>query len=88
MNYVTPTNYLELVQGYMKMLQDHWVHQKVFFVTGGGSQPSGTWDYHFGKSLKWVNTNGIAFWGFSANSPPILEPILVGIGMFTGGMGF
>ena len=22
------------------------------------------------------------------NSPPILEPILVGIGMFTGGMGF
>ena len=25
--------------------------------------------------------------GFSVNSPPILEPILVGIGMFTGGTG-
>ena len=24
----------------------------------------------------------------SVNSPPILEPILVGIGMFTGGTGF
>ena len=29
----------------------------------------------------WVETNGIPFWG----TPPILEPILVGIGMFTGG---
>ena len=26
--------------------------------------------------------------GFSVNSAPILEPILVGIGMFTGGTGF
>ena len=24
MNYVTPTNYLELVQGYMKMLKARW----------------------------------------------------------------
>ena len=30
------------------------------------------------------NRFGIPFWGFSVNSPPILEPILVGIGMFTG----
>ena len=31
----------------------------------------------------WVKTNGIPFWGIGA--PPILEPISVGIGMFTGG---
>ena len=29
-----------------------------------------------------VKTHGIPFWGIGA--PPILEPILVGIGMFTG----
>ena len=33
-----------------------------------------------------VKTNGIPFWGIGA--PPILEPILVGIGMFSGGTGF
>ena len=35
----------------------------------------------------WVNTNGIPFWGFGVNTPPILEPILVvGLNrMFTGG---
>ena len=27
------------------------------------------------------------FWGFFG-APPVLEPILVGIGMFTGGTGF
>ena len=33
----------------------------------------------------WFKANGIPFWRFSVNSPPILEPILVGIGMFTWG---
>ena len=33
----------------------------------------------------WVACRGS---GAPSNSPPILEPILVGIGMFTGGMGF
>ena len=33
-----------------------------------------------------VKTNGIPFWLVGA--PPILEPISVGIGMFTGGTGF
>ena len=32
-----------------------------------------------------VNTNGIPFWLRLVNSPPDLEPILVGIGMFSGG---
>ena len=31
----------------------------------------------------WVKTNGIPFWGIGA--PLILEPVFVGIGMFTGG---
>ena len=35
-----------------------------------------------------VKTNGIPFWLGLVNSPPILEPILVGIGMFTGGTQF
>ena len=33
----------------------------------------------------WVKTNRIPFWG---RCTTILEPVLVGIGMFTGGMGF
>ena len=33
------------------------------------------------------NRYGIPFWG-QVNSPPILEPILVGIWMFTGGFDF
>ena len=54
-----------------------------------------------GQKWPWLKTNGIPFWGFRCtthfgtsgdlgyvNSPAILEPILVGIGMFTGGSGF
>ena len=33
-----------------------------------------------------VKTDGIPFW-LVGDSPPISEPILVGIGMFTGGYG-
>ena len=42
----------------------------------------------FLRSVKWpwFNTNGTILGVFGA--PPILEPMLVGIGMFTGGRGF
>ena len=36
----------------------------------------------------WVNWLWIPFWDRCTSAPPILEPILVGIGMFTGGTGF
>ena len=40
-------------------------------------------DYLIGLMWLWVKTNGTILG--QLNSPPILEPILVGIGMFTGG---
>ena len=39
----------------------------------------------FALAWLWATTNGIPFWLVGA--PPISEPILVGIGMFTGGRG-
>ena len=48
-------------------------HQQPHLLDGGN--PHAMWP--------WVKTNGTILGVFGA--PPILEPILVGIGMFTGG---
>ena len=58
---------------------------------GGLGQPSASWavavGVGFAQDLNGCGSKpmGSHFW---VGAPPILEPILVGIGMFTGGTGF
>ena len=54
------------------------------------ARPSLVWQSDRGLEVAVVvKTNGIPFWGFRCTAHfRILEPILVGIEMFTGGTGF
>ena len=64
-----------------------WMGQKLPFLfakIGPNQSMSSGWELKW----LWVKTNGIPSWLGLMNSPPILERILVGIGMFTGGTGF